>query len=311
VAVALRLARAATGRRCILKFEGHYHGWLDGAFASTAYWPDRSGPAGAPAVVPGTDGVSAGALQDVLVAPWNDLDATRRIVEDHAADLAAIILEPLLVNGGLIAPEPGFLDGLQELTRRAGSLLIFDEVITGLRLGLGGAQGRFGVTADLAIFAKALAGGVPIAAVTGRAAVLDLVASGRVVHNGTFNGNGLGTAAALATIQRLSSGPAVYPTLFDLGDRLATGLASASGRLRVRHLGPIVHTSVDEPADVRSIRDRASGDPAAHARFIEALLGRGVHATPRGLWYLSLAHSTADVDVAIEAAREAAAEVLG
>ena len=169
VAAALRIARGATGRPTVLKFEGHYHGWLDGIFVSTAFAGDRSGPPEQPAVVAQTAGTAPGSLDDVVVAPWNDLPALVRIVRDQGDRLAAIILEPVAVNGGLIVPRPGFLEAVRELTRATGSVLVFDEVITGFRVALGGAQERFGITADLAVFAKALGAGVAVSAVTGPA----------------------------------------------------------------------------------------------------------------------------------------------
>jgi glutamate-1-semialdehyde 2,1-aminomutase len=189
--------------------------------------------------------------------------------------------------------------------------LIFDEVITGFRLSLGGAQERYGVSADLAVFAKAMAAGVALSAVTGSREVMAPIAMGRLAHNGTFNGNPLALSAGVAAIRYLAEGRStIYPTLDRLGERLAHGLALSSPRLTVRQVGPIVHTAVDEPANVRTIRDRAVGNVSDHARFIEALLVRGIHTTPRGLWYVSTAHSDIDIDATVEAATEAAREVL-
>jgi glutamate-1-semialdehyde 2,1-aminomutase len=311
VAAAVRVARAATGRSVILKFEGHYDGWLDPLLVSTAYDPSRSGPAASPEVVPGTAGVGQGSLRDVAVAPWNDAEAVERILAERGREIAAVICEPILVNGGVIAPTPGFLDRVASATRAAGALLIFDEVITGFRVALGGAQERLGIRADLAVFAKALAGGLPVSAVTGSAAILEVVADRRVAHNGTFNGNPLAVRAGIATLTHLrAGGAALYAELERLGDRLAAGLAAASPRLTVRHVGAIVHTAVDEPPDVRSVRDRVAGRPDVHARWVAALLDRGIHATPRGLWYLSTAHRDEHVDEAIAAAADGAHEVL-
>jgi glutamate-1-semialdehyde 2,1-aminomutase len=312
VAAAIRVARAATGRSVVVKFEGHYDGWLDPVLVSTAYDAARSGPADSPAVVPATGGIAPGSLRDVAVAPWNDADAVERLLEGRGGEVAAVICEPILVNGGVIAALPGFLERVAIATRRAGALLIFDEVITGFRVALGGAQERLGIRADLAVFAKALAGGLPLSAVTGSAAVLEVVADRRVAHNGTFNGNPLAVRAATATLTFLrDGGPALYAELERVGDRLAAGLASVSPRLTVRHAGPIVHTAVDEPPDVRNVRDRASGRPDLHARWVEALLRRGIHATPRGLWYVSTAHRDEHIDEAVAAAADAAREVLG
>jgi glutamate-1-semialdehyde 2,1-aminomutase len=310
VAAALRLARAVTGRDLVIKFEGHYHGWLDGVFASTGFDPLRSGPAHRPATVPATIGIPAGASVDVAVAQWNDPGSVEAILADHPGGVAAILCEPVAVNGGLIAPAAGFLADLRRLADEHGALLVFDEVITGFRLALGGAQERLGVMADLAIFAKAIAGGIALSAVTGSRAVMAPIADGRLAHNGTFNGNPIAMASGVASLRHLRDGrDLIYPELDRLGARLAAGLAAASPRLTVRQVGPIVHTAVEEPGDVRTIRDR-TGHPEAHARFVEALLSRGVHATPRGLWYLSTAHRDLDIDATAAAAAEAAHETF-
>jgi glutamate-1-semialdehyde 2,1-aminomutase len=309
VAAAIRVARGATGRPLVVKFEGHYHGWLDGTFVSTGYDPARSGPEARPDLVEMTAGMSPSGSKDTLIAPWNDLPGTAAILEDHRGRVAALLLEPLAVNGGVIPPDPGFLEGLRALATEHGAVLIFDEVITGFRLALGGAQEHYGVTADLAVFAKAAAGGIAFSAVTGSRELLRVVADGRVVHNGTFNGNPVALAAAAATIRYLTEQrAAIYPTLDDLGSRLATGLRSAHPDLRVRQVGPILSGGIGEPELVRTVRDRAGRDIDAYERFVEALLHRGVYTTPRGLWYLSTAHTEADVALAVDAARLILAE---
>ena len=311
VAAALRVARGATGRPLVLKFEGHYHGWFDGTFVSTGYDPARSGPASRPALVEMTGGMSPSSSADTLVAQWNDLPGTAALLDEHRGRVAAILLEPLAVNGGVIPPDPGFLEGLRTLATEHGAVLVFDEVITGFRLALGGAQEHYGITADLAVFAKAAAGGIAFSAVTGSRELLGVVADGRVVHNGTFNGNPVALAAAAATIRYLTDHRAtVYPALANHGSRLAAGLRSAHPDLRVRQVGPILSAGIGEPEVVRTVRDRAGRDGPAYERFVEALLGRGVYTTPRGLWYLSTAHSDADVDVAVDAARAILADGL-
>ncbi|MEO8229096.1 MAG: aspartate aminotransferase family protein [Chloroflexota bacterium] len=311
VAAALRLARTVSGRRLVLKFEGHYHGWLDGVFVSAGYDPSISGPSERPATVPSTQGIPDGALSDVVVAQWNDPTSVEAVLAEHRGQVAAILCEPIAVNGGMIPPIAGFLETLRKLALNDGALLIFDEVITGFRVALGGAQERFAVMADLAIFAKAIAAGIALSAVTGSRAVMAPIADGRLAHNGTFNGNPIAMAAGVASLRHLANGrKTIYPELDRLGARLARGLADASPRLTVRQAGPIVHTAVGEPSDLRTVRDRAQGDPLTHARFIEALLARGIHATPRGLWYVSTAHTDAEIDMAVAAALDAAAEVL-
>ena len=306
--IALRVARAVTGRPLILKFEGHYHGWSDSAFVSVAYRGASAGTAERPTSVSGTAGLPEGATAGVLVAPWNDVATLRALFAEHGKRIAAVIAEPLMVNGGVIPPVPGFLEELRRIASEHGSLLIFDEIITGFRLALGGAQEHYGVRADLAVFAKAIAGGVAMSAVTGPRAILEAVGEGRPAHHGTFNGNPLACAAAIATIGYLAEHRAtVYPHLHGLMARLADGLRRAAPGLTVRHSGPVLHTSIGEPADARNARDRASGDPAAHARFVQGLLAGGVHTAPRGLWYVSTAHAEEHVDLAIVAAGEAMA----
>lgn len=314
VAVALRLARVVTGRDLVLKFEGHYHGWLDGVFASTGfdgYDPARSGPAQRPATVPSARGIPARAQADTLIAQWNDVGSVEAILAEHRGEIAAIICEPLAVNGGVIPPDPGFLEALRHLSTSNGVLLVYDEIITGFRLAIGGAQQKYGVTADLAIFGKAMGGGIAVSAVTGARSMMAPIADRRLVHNGTFNGNPIALSAAAATLRYLAdSRDKLYSDLDALGRRLGQGLAAASPRLTVRQVGSIIFTSVDEPAVVRTVRDRTGGNPAAHARFTEALLQRGIHATPRGLWYLSTAHTQDEIDLTIAAAADAAREVF-
>ena len=178
VQAALRLARAHTGRRKIVKFEGHYHGWLDNIFMSVAPSPNEAGPALAPVPVSHTPGQPESVLGDVLVLPWNDIDVFAEALRTHRDEIAGVIMEPILCNTGALRPRPGYLEGVRELTAEHGAVLIFDEVITGFRVGLQGAQGLLGVTPDLAVFAKALAAGFPLAAVVGRREVMERVEAG-------------------------------------------------------------------------------------------------------------------------------------
>src|SRR5436190_7333201 len=228
VHAALRLARGVTGRPKVLKFEGHYHGWLDPVLYSVHPPLDRAGPADAPVPVPGTKG-QTDTSDDLVVCGWNDLDALERALEQHRGEIAAVIMEPLLCNTGCIAPRPGYLEGAKALCVEHGALLVFDEVITGFRLGPGGAQERFGVTPDLAVFGKAIAGGLPLACLAGRADVMDAISRGEVAHAGTFNSNPIAIAAAAATLRELTSdGGAAYRRLAATGERLMTGLRAAA-----------------------------------------------------------------------------------
>jgi glutamate-1-semialdehyde 2,1-aminomutase len=307
---ALRLARGHTGRRRILKFEGHYHGWFDPVLYSVHPALEYAGPAGSPAVVPGTAGQQLSSADDLVLAPWNDLDALRRILERHPGEIAAVVMEPVLCNTGAILPESGYLAGVRELCSEHGCLLIFDEIITGFRLAPGGAQEYLGITPDLATFGKAMAGGMPVSALVGRAEIMDDISAGRVSHAGTFNAHPVCIAAAEATLRILDEQrDEVYGTLYARGRRLMTGLADAAAASGVPLLvdgpGPVFQVYLGEAKQVRNYREFAATDHAAMARLHTALLDRGVNMVPRGLWFLSTAHSDADIDETIAAAADA------
>lgn len=312
VHAALRLARGHTGRSKIVKFEGHYHGWFDPVLYSVHPALELAGPAQAPAVVGGTAGQQASSAGDLLVAPWNDLPAVTALLTEHGSDVAAVIMEPILCNTGVIMPDDGYLAGVAELCRRFGALLVFDEIITGFRIAPGGAQEYLGVTPDLATFGKAMAGGMQLSALVGRAEVMDDIATGRVAHAGTFNSHPVAVAAAQATLAVLDGQrDTVYPTLRELGTRLADGLRAAAGKAGVPMLvsgpGPVVQTYLTDATQVRDYRDFAATDRAAMARLHGLLMDRGVNIVPRGLWFLSTAHTTADVDETVEIAADALA----
>jgi glutamate-1-semialdehyde 2,1-aminomutase len=311
VHAALRIARAATGRPRIVKFEGHYHGWLDPVHVATPGMPaadedQRSPVAPRPATagqVPGDD--------HVLVARWNDPDDLASVLERYGDEVAVVMMEPVACNGGVIAPQPGYLETALELTHRAGALLLFDEVVTGFRLALGGAQERYGVVPDLATYGKAIAAGMPLSAVAGRRDVLELVARGDVPHVGTFNCSPPAAAAATAAIGVYRGGsPGLYQRLEWLASSLAGGLreaaADAGVPLRVHQVGPLLQTFVIDPDDeVTSYADSRRADGEAFGLFAEQMLARGVMVLPRGWWFLSTAHDEHDVEVTIGAAHEA------
>jgi glutamate-1-semialdehyde 2,1-aminomutase len=309
---ALRLARGHTGRSKILKFEGHYHGWFDPVLYSVHPDLALAGGADAPAAVAGTGGQQLSSSADLVVAPWNDLAALTELMDRHGKDIAAVILEPILCNTGVIMPKPGFLAGVQNLCADTGALLIFDEIITGFRMAPGGAQEYLDITPDLATFGKAMAGGMQLSALVGKAVVMDDIATGKVAHAGTFNSHPVAIAAAQATLDVLDKQrDDVYPALFRLGTHLADGLRAAAARAGVPMLvsgaGPLVQTYLTSATEVNDYRDFAATDRAAMARLHQLLLDRGVNIVPRGLWFLSTAHTEADIDQTVALAEEALA----
>lgn len=306
VHAAWRLARAYTGRPKILKVEGHYHGWLDPVLYSLHPDVATAGPANAPVPVPGSAGQPPSAEQDIVVAPWNDLEALERILEQHRGEIAAMIMEPVLCNTGCISPRPGYLEGAQKLGREHGCLLIFDEVITGFRLAPGGAQEFLGITPDLAVFGKAIAGGFPLSCLAGRAEVMDLISRGEVGHAGTFNSNPVVMAAAAATLRELTRADgAAYRHLFAIGQRLMEGIRAAARDTGVALLvdgpGPVFNIYLTDQPAVTNYRDFAACDRAGMAAMQTALMDRGVNMVGRGLWFISTAHTEADVDQTIAA----------
>jgi glutamate-1-semialdehyde 2,1-aminomutase len=304
---ALRLARAATGRDRVLKFEGGWHGGHDLGQLSGA--PGEPHPF--PEAVPDCDGIPAGACRDVLVAPFNDRGTTASILEEHHAEIAAVIVEPLQ---RALKPEPGFLESLRALTKKYGIVLVFDEVVTGFRLAWGGAQERYGVVPDLACYGKAMAGGYPLSAVVGKAELLNLAdprqkGQGRYCFvSGTLTANPVACAAGMAALSVLEQ-PGVYDRLHAISQRLAEGLrqagVAAGVPLQVLGDGPVLQVFFTAHQPLRNHRDLLRADKKKAVQFGYELIRRGVYCTPGGKLYLSLAHSDADIDRTVEVAGEA------
>ena len=313
VHTALRLARAATGRPKFLRFEGHYHGWLDNvAFGVSAPTIEALGPREHPTPVAWTAGLPPGVFDEAIILPWNDLVLVEQTLAEHADELAAIITEPVMCNSGCIPPAPGFLEGLRALCDRYGIALIFDEVITGFRLGMAGAQGYYGVTPDLAIFAKAIASGYPLSVVAGRRNWMQPIVDGRVIHAGTMNATNPCVAAALATLMLLER-DSVHERLFVLGQRLMDGLRAAAHEaqqpLLVQGFGPMLHSGFTSYETVRDYRDTLAYDRVRGMVFIRGMQERGIRIIGRGLWYLSAAHTDADIEHAIGVAYDVLCEM--
>jgi glutamate-1-semialdehyde 2,1-aminomutase len=297
---ALRLARGVTGRDRILKFAGCYHGHADALLAA-------AGSGLATLGIPSSPGVPAGAAADTIVCAYNDVEGVRAAVERHGDELAAIVVEPVAGNMGVVPPAPGFLAALRALCDASGALLVFDEVITGFRVARGGAQELYGVTPDLTVLGKIAGGGLPLAAFGGRADAMDALApAGPVYQAGTLSGNPLATAAALVVLGRLRD-PAVYERLEVAGARLETGLRDAAGGepVCVQRVGAMATLFLRE-GPVRSFEDAAASDTERYGAWFRHLLARGIYVAPsqfEGL-FVSTAHSEAEVDATVEAARE-------
>lgn len=312
---ALRLARAVTGRPKFLRFEGHYHGWLDNvAYGIAAPSLEALGERDDPHPIPWSQGLPPHSPDEFVLLPWNDLALVEKTLAQRHEEIAAIITEPVMCNNGCIPPEAGFLAGLRSLCDRYGILLIFDEVITGFRLGLGGAQSYFDVTPDLAIFGKAMASGYPISALVGKAKYMRLIAEGKVIHAGTMNAGNPCVAAALATLDVLET-ERVHERLLALGQRLMAGLrqtaADTGHAVLVQGLGPMFHLGFTEQAAVQDFRDTLSYNKARYAQFVGGMQERGIRLIGRGLWYLSAAHTDAQIDQALEAARVVLEDMSG
>ena len=279
VQVAFRIARAYTGRSRIVRFEGHYHGWME---------PQ-----------PGT-----------LVLPWNNVAAVEKAVAEHGPEIAAVILEPILCNGGCILPAPGYLEALREITARHGIVLIFDEVITGFRVALGGAQQRYGITPDMATLGKAVAAGFPLSVIAGKAGIMNVVASGKVMHGGSFNGNPVVLAAAEAALEELARDDgAGLKQAAEYGGRLREGLARAAARhgvpLTINGVETVFRLSFGDEGPVADARGLTSPPGGRLGAFLVAALDAGLYLLPDGRWYISTVHGERELEETLAAADQA------
>ena len=303
VQTAFRVARAKTGKQKFLRFEGHYHGWLDNvAWGISTPSVDALGSKENPNVFPWSAGLPEHAKDEFIILPWNDLDLVKKTLADHHHEIAAIITEPIMCNNGCIVPQEGFLQGLRDLCDQYGIALIFDEVITGFRMSIGGSQRYFGITPDMSIFAKAMGSGYPISAIVGKREWMSLIEDAKVIHAGTMNSSNPTIAAALATIEVLEK-ENPYERMFRLGNKLMDGLRKAAANnhnLLVQGPGPMFNIGFTNLKSVNDYRDTLSYDRAKLGKFISAMHDERVRIIGRGLWYISAAHTEADIDHAIE-----------
>jgi glutamate-1-semialdehyde 2,1-aminomutase len=304
--LAFRLSRAVTGRNMILKFEGHYHGWMDSELISYHPRRDQIGEESQPNVVLHSKGQLPAVANDFVVASWNSPERLKEAFARHPGKIAAVVMEPVLCNSGCLLPQPGYLEFAREMTRQEGALLILDEVITGFRMGLGGAQKHYGVTPDIASFGKAIAGGAPLSAVAGRKDIIELIAGGGVNFGGTFNGNAIAMAAADATLAELAhNGGEALENANRQGAALRDGIQELARKkgipLVACGFGAAFAVHFTGRDRLQCYRDVLDDDGDRLQKFLEACVRRGVYSLPDGRFYTSAAHSHADVQTTLAA----------
>jgi glutamate-1-semialdehyde 2,1-aminomutase len=308
VQTAFRVARAKTGKKKFIRFEGHYHGWLDNvAWGLSSPSLEALGDRTSPNIYPWSQGISAESKDEFIVLPWNDLALLEKTMSEMHHEIAAIITEPIMCNNGCILPAQGFLEGIRSICDKYNSAFILDEVITGFRLSLGGAQQYFNIVPDISIFAKALGSGYPISAIVGKREWMSLIEESKVIHAGTMNSSNPTVAAALATISVLEQ-EQPYERMFMLGNKLMNGLrkaaALANQKVLVQGPGPMFILAFTELTSFKDYRDTFSSDKAKLAKFIAGMHNSKIRVIGRGLWYISAVHTEEEVDHAINIATE-------
>ncbi|MFI9773367.1 aspartate aminotransferase family protein [Streptomyces sp. NPDC051956] len=308
---AIRAARGFTGRSLVVKFEGHYHGWTDTLAVSSKSSRDEVGPYEAPFAKPHSRGIPQGVLDDVVICPWNDAEVLRDVLDAHRGRIAAVVCEPIVANNACTMPVPGYLETLRAECTRRGIVLVFDEVCTGFRTGPGGAQALFGVVPDLAVYSKALGGGLPISAFAGCREIMEQVGDNRIKQGGTYNGSPLCATAALVTVTQLAD-PAVAGRIDEAGRRVMEAVRRASRDhgvpCAVQGVGAMFQIVFSaDGAPTRHYRDLFAADLDRYERFRHELLVRGIHINVYGLacWFVSAALEEDDIRRTCEAVDEA------
>jgi glutamate-1-semialdehyde 2,1-aminomutase len=311
---AIRLARGVTGRPKLLKFEGHYHGWHDDLLVSSNVMPPAAlGLRSDPVKIPDSSGLNRTALDDTIVVPWNYLPALKQAIENHPGQIAAIITEGVMANMGVIPPAEGYLQGLEKLARANGIIFILDETVTGFRIAPGGCQEHYKLSPDLVTFGKALGCGLPVAALVGRAQVMDALQWGGVLHYGTHNGSRIGMHAARANLRVLTrDSNASFRHTWKVAEKLCAGyreLFKKRGRAAVvQNVGPMFQIMFTDREAIRDYREFCQYvDRAAFQKFVLSLFPHGVYVSPSAALHsiVTLAHTEADVDLTLAAAGKA------
>jgi len=306
---AIRLARGYTGRNKVIKFEGGYHGHVDALLVKAGSGLTTFG-------VPTSPGIPEDFAKHTITVPFNDIDALKKVIDEVGDDVAAVIMEPVMANAGLIIPEPGFLEKVREITAEKGIVLIFDEVITGFRLSLGGAQEYFGINPDLSCFGKIIGGGLPVGAFGGKAEIMDYLApEGPVYQAGTLSGNPLAMIAGIRTLRELQK-PGVYDELRKKTEKLSEGLKEAARSAgiydklcfkQIESISIVYFT----PVDVKNYQDALTSNTEAYAKFFRKMLEQGVYLAPSQfeVAFMSTAHTDEDIEKTVKAAEIAFREV--
>ena len=310
--LALRLARGYTGRTKYIRFEGHYHGWMDSVNHSVHPPIDEAGDVDSPNIVGESAGMDPGAASQVIPCQWNDIERLEAAFDRNPGEVAAVIMEPINANTNCIMPEPGYLEAVNEIAHRHGALVIFDEVITGFRVAYGGAQELLGISPDLATYAKSIAAGFPIAMLAGRRDIMDVLGSGEVYHGGSFNSNVMSIAAAHATLTHLKSeGDAFYADLNRRGQNLIDGLCRVGIQtetdIHVQGLGSVFGISFNRSGDtIRNYREHATKcDDDRYTQFASEMMIEGVRLSSNGRVHMSSAHTDDHIEKTIAAAGRA------
>jgi glutamate-1-semialdehyde 2,1-aminomutase len=302
IAGAIRAARGFTGKNKILKFEGHYHGWIDLLAVSNRPPIEKAGPFECPSSHPHSMGIPAGVVDDIIICPWNEPEILKNILSKYGDQFAAVIAEPIVANSACIMPLPGFLELLREECSRRGIILIFDEIVTGFRAAPGGAQQYFGIDCDIAVFSKALGGGMPISAFAGKRRIMEPIAKNTVKHGGTYNGNPLSAIVSLETL-RIISNEATLRHMHNLGQTLIETIKKSAKDNKisciVQGLGTMFQVLFTDRERITNYRDLFDVDAEKFGIFRDALLENGLHinSSYSACWFISSVHHDLDIEI--------------